>query len=120
MQYMEDEFPILWIIGLVMVAVYPILAIEFLISGSSAFPYLAAALEEIVKAIIIIYFIIKKKPSMKNAILYGVAAGVAFGFLENLIYAVRFVPRPDFGVIILSRFLQPFVIHIVASLCFTR
>lgn len=118
MKDLGDKFPIIMIAGLIIASVYPLLAIEYLFSKTSIFIFISAISEEIIKSSIIVYFILKFKPDLKHAILYGVAAGFAFGFIENLIYAVRFIPRPDFSTVLLNRFLQPFIIHIAASTLF--
>lgn len=118
MRDLESKFPLLMIAGLVIVSVYPLLAIEYAFSKTSLFIFISAISEELIKSGIIVYFILKFKPDLKHAIMYGIAAGFTFGFVENMIYAVRFIPRPDFSVVLINRFLQPFLIHLASSVLF--
>lgn len=115
---LPQKFAIFFLLVSAIIIVYPILFFEYLFASSAYLPYFSAVIEEVVKCSLLFLFITKTKPNLKNSVLYGLAVGGGYGFIENIIYALNYLSNPYFSSILVLRFLYPFVIHINASVVF--
>ncbi len=101
------------------VMVYPILFFEYLLSPSEYLPYFSAVIEELIKCSLIFFFVAKTQPDLKTSAVYGLTVGGGYGFLENIIYALNYLPHKNFASILAFRFIYPFAVHINASIVFS-
>lgn len=115
---LPQRFAIFFLLVSAIIIVYPILFFEYLFAPSTYLPYFSAVIEEVIKCSLLFLFITKTKPNLKNSVLYGLAVGGGYGFIENMIYALNYLSNPYFSSILVLRFLYPFVIHINASVVF--
>ena len=113
------EFAVFFILIASVVIVYPIYLLEYALSGTGALPYISPFIEETIKGLVIFYFIKKTNPDIKGAMLYGIAMGGGYGFIENLLYGIKLIPNPYFFGIMGLRFLYPLFIHINSSTVFS-
>jgi|GEM_PF-2908426 len=116
---LAQKFSIFFLLVSTIIIVYPILFFEYLLAPSEYLPYFSAVIEELIKCSLIYFFMAKTKPDFKSSVLYGLAVGGGYGFLENIIYALNYLSNPYFSSIVLMRFLYPFMIHINASVVFS-
>ncbi len=116
---LPQKFALFFLLVSTVIIVYPILFLEYLLSPSQYLPYFSAIIEELVKSSLIFFFIVKTRPDMKNALLYGLVVGGGYGFIENLIYAMNYLANPYFSQIIVLRFAFPLMIHVNASVVFS-
>lgn len=94
----ESWSAVLWVVLLA----GPMAVLTALISGGSSVPFLAAILwapvtEETAK-ILLPFWVLERKPhvfrSATQLVLCGVASGLAFAVIENLIYLNIYIPQP--------------------------
>jgi len=116
---LDQKFAVFFLLICTIIIVYPILFFEYLLAPSAYLPYFSAIIEELVKCSLLFFFIVKTGPSTKNAVLYGLAVGGGYGFLENIIYAMNYLANPYFFSILALRFMYPLMIHINASVVFS-
>ncbi|MCD6477956.1 MAG: PrsW family intramembrane metalloprotease [Candidatus Aenigmarchaeota archaeon] len=115
----DKEFAVFFILISSIVIVYPIYLLEYLLSGTRILPYVSPFIEEIVKSVVLFYFIRKTLPDMKYSLIYGLAMGGGYGFVENLLYSVELIPSPYFFSIMALRFIYPILIHMNSSIVFS-
>lgn len=115
---LTQKFAVFFLLVSTIIIVYPILFLEYLFSPTEYLPYFSAVIEELVKCSLIFYFINKARPNLSNAVLYGLAVGGGYGFIENIIYAMNYLANPYFSSMLVLRFTFPLIIHINASVVF--
>jgi len=114
-----SRFAVFFLLISTIIIVYPILLLEYFFAPSAYLPHFSAVIEELIKCSLLYFFIVKTSPDFKYSILYGLAVGGGYGFIENIIYALNYLSNPYFSSIMLMRFLYPFLIHINASVVFS-
>jgi len=113
------EFAVFFILIVSIVMVYPIYLFEYFFSGTGVLHYISPFVEESIKGLVVFYFIKKTNSNLKESLFLGAAMGLGYGFIENLLYAIKFIPNPYFFNIMSLRFIYPLLIHINSSVVFS-